>query len=574
MFLNFLYILRIMTNNTYASKFRYLYIFQAKDIINIHNTRCPNPQMSVQVSTDGVSEAKSNSNSLDVYSARFSHCRTVYPFQILRPIGKYRLDQQEYLDRFLTDLCTNGICIRCFVGDNPKRAIARASKSHSSYYPCEYCEARGKLLQTEDNNFQARKAHFMKQKNTIMLKLSLARQFNDIEEIDSLTTALRTVNDAIKMISSKNNNIVWPASTQNGSPRTTEKVLAITDRIENGDALTLDEAKGIVGRSLFLDIPYFNYVDDISVEYLHGVCLGTVKRLTSLTFNVGDSRKRNTTRKLSLVSQFNILMSQIQGTREFSRRARCLDFAVMKGQEFRNLILFYFPLVLMCIEEGEKERNVWLLLAYMVRLCILPNNEYEQVDPEVLKTCGQEFYVLYEQLFHARNCTYNTHMVAVHLPQIRIHGPLTVTSAFGFESFYGELRHSFVPGTTSPLKQIMQKVLLKRVIGHHCCKPSIFYSTNESGLETNCYIYTYSEFEYHFYKIISIEENSMTCLMVEKHEKHFPETPNLNWGKVGVFTAGNVTEDIVSIEKNDIAGKIIRVRDLFLTCPINVLEEK
>ena len=384
----------------------------------------------------------------------------------------------------------------------------------------------------------------------------------------------KSVNDAIKTINKSNNNIVWPASTINGPERTKEKVLEIVEKIENGDILNIDEAKGVVGRSLLLDIPYFKFVFHVPAEYLHSVCLGVVKRTVSLTFNVGESKPRNTARKLSSVEQFNSLMSKMKGPREFSRRARNLDFSVMKGQEFRNLVLFYFPLIIECIEETAKERRLWLLLAYLVRACILPNNEYDLIDVAVLRYCGKQFYELYEKLFHARNCTLYTHTVSCHLPEVRVNGPLTETSAFGFESFYGELRHSFTPGTMSPLKQIMQKVLLKRSTASHSCKAPIYYSPKDTQLECNSLVYTFSNNEYQFYQIISVQNNILECYKVGKYEKSFPETPTLNWAKVGVFEVGGISDEKVEIVIDNIAGKIIKVNDLFITCPNNILEEK
>ena len=372
----------------------------------------------------------------------------------------------------------------------------------------------------------------------------------------------------------KNNKIVWPASTMNGNERNNENVTEISNKIEAGQSLSIEESKGINGRSLFLDIPYFNIALDFPAEYLHSTCLGLGKRTLQLTFDVGESRQRNTTRKLSSTKDFNKLMSKIQVFRECSRRARNLDFSVMKGQEYRNILLFYFKLVVNCIEEDEQERKLWFLFAYMIRSCVLPNNEYQNIDPAVVQYCAKCFYELYEQLFGARNCSYNTHVVLSHINKIRVHGPLTLTSAFGFESFYGELRNSFTPGTTSPLKQIMSKIIIKRTISPHCCRPTIFYSAKETPLESNAYIYTFKDNEYFFHKIVHIESDTFYCNNIEKLEATFPEIPTLNWSKVGVFTAGQINQEITIVEKEDIAGKIMRVDNLLITCPINVLEEK
>ena len=470
-----------------------------------------------------------------MYSLRFAQCRTVYPLQIVRPIGKFRVDAQAFLDQFLTDVCLNQCIIDCFVGDSLKRSTARASKGHSTYFPCEYCKSRGQLLHLLDSNLEIKKQSLQQQKQSIISKLAQANAQNDQEEIKTLKTMLSSVNENIKTLNTKHNKIVWPAVTRNGDLRTIEKVTEIVNKIENDEILSLDEAKGIVGRSLFLDIPYFPYLEDIPTEYMHNTCLGVVKRCIELTFNVGEARQRTTTRKLSLASKFNELMSSVKVMRESSRRARRLDFSVMKAQEFRNIALFYFVLVIDCIDETAEERCLWLLLTYMIRMCVIPNEEYETLDPNIIDFCSNQFYLLYEELFHARNCSYNTHVFGSHFKLMRVHGPLTLTSAFGFESFYGEMRHSFVPETLSPLKQIMQKILMKRTISSHCCKPTIYYSPKDSALESNSLVYIFKNKEYNLLKVLSMEGSKFECAKVGKYKATFPETPTLNWEKIGVF---------------------------------------
>lgn len=402
----------------------------------------------------------------------------------------------------------------------------------------------------------------------------IAEESNDENQVTVLRTVLSSVEDAIKTLNKKNNNIVWPSSTQNGPKRTVEKVLEIVNKLENNENLTSDEAKGIVGRSLFLDIPYFNFILDITVEYLHGVCLGVVKRMLILTFNLGEIKQRNTTRKLSSPLLFNNMILKIKMFKEFSRRARSLDLTVYKGQEYRNIIIMFFPIVIDCIEENAKERRLWLLLAYMVRLCVIPDIEYNTVDNNVLLYCSKHFYELYERLFHARNCTYYTHMIGCHMPEIRTHGPVTLTSAFGFESFYGELRHSFTPGTMSPLKQMMENIMLKRNISHHCCESSLYFSPKDTALESNSYVYTFVDRQFEFFKIKAIENDILECHKVGKYATSFQETPTLSWEKVGVFEAGGISDEVVHLRKNNIAGKVLKVNQLFVTCPKNVLLEK
>lgn len=159
--------------------------------------------------------------------------------------------------------------------------------------------------------------------------------------------------------------------------------------------------------------------------------------MLELTFSVGENRTRMTDRRLSHPSFFNDLMKLLKVPREFPRRIRELDFAVFKAQEMRNISIFFFPIVIQCIETGAKERRLWFLLAFMLRSCLIPNNEYENIDDHEIHNACEQFYTLFEKLFSSKNCTYSIHVFSSHLLQLRLQGPLTETSAFFLKTFMG-----------------------------------------------------------------------------------------------------------------------------------------
>lgn len=106
----------------------------------------------------------------------------------------------------------------------------------------------------------------------------------------------------------------------------------------------------------------------------------------------------------------------------------------------------------------------------MLRSSVIPSEEFSTIEiSDVHESCFQ-FYKLFELLFGKQNCSYNLHVFCSHLLEIRTHGPLTETSAFKFEAFYGEMRRSFVPGTISPMKQALQNIMLKRTLTPHSCE--------------------------------------------------------------------------------------------------------
>ena len=510
-----------------------------------------------------------------MFTSRFLKCRTVYLQQIIRPLGRNKINPRNFFDFFLTDICANNCIIKCFIGDNPKRANARDALSHGSYFPCEYCIAKGFLFHNSDINLVEMKNKLLAQKTLIQNQIELYESEN--EESDGLKTLKeieKSIEKAVKEITTKKKQIVWPSETKDAEPRTREQIAATVDKLDEGETLSKDEAKGIVGHSLFLDIPYFNMIRDFPAEYLHSVCLGKTRKLLELTFDIGQKRTRNTKRKLSSVQDFNKAMIVIKFPKESSRRSRALDFSVMKGQEFRNITLFLFPIIIDCIEPSAKERRLWLIFSFMIRACVIPTEEFRLLDHEIIETCASDFYALYEKLFGVQNCTYYTHIIGSHLLKIRDHGPLTLTSAFDFESFYGEMRSAFAPGTQSPLKQIFQQIFLKRTIGHHCCEASIHYSSKETPMECNNLIYTFEMSKYRMYKIENVSNDTLECVEIGKFPVKFNETPTLNWSKIGVFKAGGVGENLVQIPVNIVKGKVMRVKNLLITYPKNVLLEK
>ena len=469
-------------------KFIPSFFWQAKDIHELHNRTCPqgvNGPLPVQISNDGVKECRSNSVSLDVYSTKVLGCKNVYPLKIVRHISKTFKDETDHLDDMISDMIQNFFKILQFIADNPKRALAKMCLNHASIFPCEYCFAQG----------------------------------------------IRALIQAATANSKKKTKIVWPASTRNGEPRTQQKLEEIIEKIEENPNISKLEKKGVVGRSPLFKIPSFDVVRDSPTEYMHTVCIGVVKRMVELTFAVGDNRKRITKRKLSSTVEFDLCMLETRLPRESSRRSRKMDFAVMKATEMRNLLIFFFPHVLQCIESNAKERKLWLLLAFSIRACVIPSVEFQPLDLDEIDESSKQFYELYEKLFGEENCTYNTHVVGSHTLEMRVHGPLTFTSAFPFENFYGEMRHAFAPGTQSTLKQIFQKILLKRALSYHCCENTIFFSDHEhdSPQECNSLIYCYTQNEHKMYKIIKVEQHHLLCYPQGKYRYSFPEASDLSW---------------------------------------------
>ena len=541
---------------------------------------------------DGIQESKSSLNSLTIYSIKFNNCRNIYPICLIKPCEKYKYDEQEQLRRVLADINDNGLILGSCVFDNPKRSDMRCAKSACAKYGCEYCvNFAVPFVDLNKKSLTMIKKRYETQENTLSKEIDELQQTQaDDCEDEHLINLKATLSQVIKeketeMKKKSRKQLRWPSATMEGNLRTIEDIKAISEEIEKKPNILKTDpefCKGIKGKSQFLDQPNFNLIHDMPCEYMHLLCLGVVKRMVELNFKVGENRVRNTKRKLTCPQLFNEKIKLIQLTREFSRRCRNLDFGVMKASEYRNLLFFFFPIVLECIEdEFRDDKKIWLHLVYMTRACVLPNEEFQKIDKKLIESACQKFYEMYEKLYGQINCTYSIHVLPSHLLRIRGNQPLTYKSAFKFESFYSEMRNLFHPGTASPLKQILQNCYMKRMLEYHCCEKSMFLSpekktqTNQAK-ENNSMFYTYNANEtITIYKVVKIiDKNLFLCNIQGKFKAQFLLTPEYDWSNVGVFKVGPLSEETFVVNSHSISGKVLKVNGYLITCPNNVLFEQ
>ena len=560
----------------------------------IHSEKCPQHNSNrAQLSFDGIQEAKSSSITTDVFSISFENCCKVYPIRLIRPSNKYKYDEQKEILNVINDLKANLIKITCAVCDNPKRAIFRCALCHSSTYACEYCEAGAISIQDAllTASLEKIKKKYKLRRETFENTIKFLRESpgtsqskdRDNKKIEELVEVLKNLEkeeqDELKKVS-KRTRLCWPCSTMNGTLRTSDLIKYVVGKIERGEDLDKHEKKGFKGTSHFLHLEHFHFINAIPVEYMHSGCLGVTKRLVELTFDVGEVRIKTSKRKLTDANKFNLQIRKVQVPRECSRRCRNLDLSIIKAQEYRNIITFFFILVVDCIDSDyPKEKIVWLNLAFIIRACILPNDEFECIDVEDIKRACYKFYYLFEKCFGKQNCTYSVHVIASHILRIRGDQPLTARSAFKFESFYSEMKNLYHPGSTATTKQILKNTLVKRNLEPHCCSKPIKYTcvkTPNHGLENNSMVYIFNDNKIHeFYNIIKDNGNgSFECTQQGRYEYDCPLTPEINWSSVGVFKVGPCNTTVKTIRKSQIHGKVINVKNHLITWPINLLREQ
>ena len=103
-----------------------------------------------------------------------------------------------------------------------------------------------------------------------------------------------------------------------------------------------------------------------------------------------------------------------------------------------------------------------------------------------------------------------------------------------------------------------------------------WHPPKDTAYECNSLVYIFDGNTHKMYKITAFDENPaiLHCVKQDRFPIEFPELPNINWSYVGIYQKGAVCTNPVIIHKQAISGKVISVRGLLITCPINILYEK
>ena len=78
---------------------------------------------------------------------------------------------------------------------------------------------------------------------------------------------------------------------------------------------------------------------------------------------------------------------------------------------------------------------------------------------------------------------------------------------------------------------------------------------------------------YMLYKIHTVHDNLLLCNKQGYFKTSFKEAPEIDWKTVGVFKEGGISDETELIYKYSVHGKVIRICNLLITVPINILHE-
>ncbi|XP_050064811.1 uncharacterized protein LOC114129556 [Aphis gossypii] len=204
--------------------------------------------------------------------------------------------------------------------------------------------------------------------------------------------------------------------------------------------------------SIITDIPGIDIIKSFSLDYMHLICLGVMKKMINLWLK-GPLINRIGSRKSTELSILLLSMKQYTPV-DFQRKPRGLDeFNRWKATELRMFLLYFGPVVLKYIINKKCYLN-FLCLHVSMRLLLTPNisDRYLTFCRELLNYFIKTFSKIYGEQFISHNIHALEHICDDYIN----FGPLDNCSAFPFENHMSVLK-KYLRKSHQPLQQAVKR---------------------------------------------------------------------------------------------------------------------
>jgi len=213
----------------------------------------------------------------------------------------------------------------------------------------------------------------------------------------------------------------------------------------------LNEDHHIENNSIIATLPNFDVVYGFSMDYLHLVCLGTVRKLIHLWIK-GPIKVRYPSWKINKMS---ILMNslKINIPCEIARKTRGFDQVNRwKATEFRTFLLYVGAIVTKPVISDAHWKHFLNLSISMIILLSPDFGEFINYARKLLDSFVENFQILYGSYLISHNIHGLTHICDDYIN----FGPLDQCSTFPFENYMGILKR-MLRKPDKPLEQIINR---------------------------------------------------------------------------------------------------------------------
>lgn len=196
-----------------------------------------------------------------------------------------------------------------------------------------------------------------------------------------------------------------------------------------------------------------NMIKQFPLEYMHLVCLGTMRKLLQMWVS-GDTKSLLNSARVNAISNKISNISKTQPS-DFQRRLRTLsDLGYFKATEFRTFLLYAGPFVLKDNLSLDKYNN---FLFFHVGILILCHPEIYKQQVNLANEILQNFIQGVSFLYGKHHLTYNMHCLSHLSEDVKEFGPLDSFSAFSFESFMYRIK-CLLRKPNQPLQQLCNRI--------------------------------------------------------------------------------------------------------------------
>jgi len=210
-----------------------------------------------------------------------------------------------------------------------------------------------------------------------------------------------------------------------------------------------------IGQTILCNIPNFDLIKNVPLDYMHLVCLGIVRKLL-LLWTTKSFRF-----KLSIIQKKQISTALINFRKhvpfEFSRKPRSLNYLKLwKATELRQFLLYLGPVVL----KGIIDENVYshfLTLHAAITILVSPNLSAKIENIQYAKELLRHFVKCFQIIYGKKYVSHNVHNLLHLADDVETFGPLDEFSAFRFENYLSKIKKLIRKGD-KPLQQIARRL--------------------------------------------------------------------------------------------------------------------
>ncbi|XP_050055728.1 uncharacterized protein LOC126549698 [Aphis gossypii] len=222
----------------------------------------------------------------------------------------------------------------------------------------------------------------------------------------------------------------------------------------HNDYITKKDHDHHIGTSISIlkNLPNFDIVKSFSLDYMHLICLGVVRKLIHLWIGKGPLNVRLRSSQIKEISTILLKLRPFI-TNDFSRKPRGLDeIHYWKATELRQFLLYTGPLVLKNILNKNCYKH-FMVLNIATTILLSPHmQKYVDFASELLKY----FVETFGQIYGVHMISHNVHGLLHIVDDYNSYGPLDNISCFPFEDYMKTLKKK-IRKQEKPLQQVIKR---------------------------------------------------------------------------------------------------------------------